>query len=171
MFYCNTDGRNAVVFYLLHALMPPTTKEVTRDSDKKSHVKRFTLKDSQNSFMTMHTTLIEWEEHIAHLSQRQSTIQPMISLIGESLLDPKEIFVYFEGVKFKFFNIIKAIDICFKIFFVFNFKFPLASQAVWQFIDSYFYKVSDKPDIHTNVKLLLSTLKNEKKNSIDANVV
>lgn len=146
----------------MHALLTPTTKEVYKGDDGRKHVKRFTLRDSQNSFMVQHSTKAEWDAYIAQskTAERHNPNYPLISLIGDSLLDTKEIFVYFQSNRFEFFNVVKAVDTCFKIFFLFNIKYPLPCQAVWQFIDSYFYNVVETAiDMHTNVKVLLNELK------------
>lgn len=112
--------------------------------------------------MVHHAKKTDWDAYIknAKTNQRHNPNHPLISLIGDSLLDTKEIFVYFQGMRFEFFDVVKAVDTCFKIFFVFNIKYPLPCQAVWQFIDSYFYNVVENiNDMHTNVKILLNELK------------
>lgn len=41
---------------------------------------------------------------------------------------------------------LKAIDICFKSFFVFNLKYPIQCEQIWYFIQKYFYEIITKFD-------------------------
>lgn len=109
----------------------------------------------------MHTTEPEWDAHIAHITGRQQFVQPLISVIDVNIFEPVNIFIYVEGIKYKVLSIIKAIDICFKIFFAFNIKYPLASEAFWQFINQYFYNVGNTTSRkHTSVNVFLNEIKN-----------
>jgi len=44
------------------------------------------------------------------------------------------------------FSAIKAFDICFKIFHVFNVDYPIESSDVWLFIQFFFFKITTKYD-------------------------
>lgn len=81
------------------------------------------------------------EEYINDRNKLKLPIQPFILIVGTPL-QPKEILVYFDSVKFKVFTIIRAIDLCFKIFHLFNLEYPIESGAVWLFIQKYLYTPS-----------------------------
>ncbi|KAK4881552.1 hypothetical protein RN001_004871 [Aquatica leii] len=134
------DGRNAGLLYLLPIILPPTTRSVVKVSD-----------------------VTAWDSYIAHQNEHRSSIQPCIGIIGEHILYPKEIYVYWDNIKFRFHNILRALDVCFMIFFVFNFSYPKESEAVWQLINKYFYNIkdSDAGGVHTSVSLLFHIIKNE----------
>lgn len=63
-------------------------------------------------------------------------------------MNPCEIMVYFDELKYKFFSVVKALDLCFKIYHVFYLGYPLESINAWLFIQRYFYNIKlqcDKP--------------------------
>lgn len=108
-------------------------------------------------------TVLEIESKIENILQKRQAIQPFI-IITKSVTHPEEILVYFDGIKFKFFSILQAIDTCFKIFHLFNLEYPAASSLVWQFIQKYFYKmnlISDKN--HPSITYLISQMKENNK--------
>ncbi|XP_029347666.1 uncharacterized protein LOC107882231 isoform X2 [Acyrthosiphon pisum] len=141
------SSKHCVIIYLMHALFLPTSKKSSIDSDGKKCLIKFSIKDSQNSFIMVSNTAIGMEEMLKLRKSNNNPIQPCLLIVG-TILNPTQILVYFDDVKYKFFSIIKALDICFKIFHVFNIEYPLESQNVWLFIQRYFYDVKlkfDKP--------------------------
>lgn len=72
-------------------------------------------------------------------------IQPCILIVG-TVSKPLEILVYFDGIKYTFFSPIKALDICFKIFHVFNIEYPIQSFYVWIFVQKTFYNIVNNYD-------------------------
>lgn len=155
-----SDIKYTAIFTVLHALLVPTTKKVTLDQNGKKSLIKYTIRDSQRSFLCFVKSHEELEEHLQDLQNRKENIQPFTALIGENLLHPCEIILYFDGIKFKFFHIIKAIDICFKIFQLFDFEYPLASSAVWIFLEKYFYKIDTKSKklVFPAINMLLKNL-------------
>jgi len=88
--------------------------------------------------------------------------QAFIIVIGTPL-KPNQILVYFDSIKYKVFNITRAIDICFKLFNLFNLQYPLQSCAVWMFIQKFYYSISTKYDTpHQLVAQVLHSLKKQK---------
>lgn len=81
----------------------------------------------------MAPSAVELELVIDKLKNQSTSIQPCILIVG-SLLYPKQVMVYFDDVKYKIITILKAIDVCFKIFHVFNLEYPLESYNVWLFL-------------------------------------
>lgn len=75
----------------------------------------------------------------------QYPIQPFILICGTPY-KPKEIIVFFDFIKYKLFSIVSAIDVCFKIFHIFNLEYPVQSSIVWLFIQKYFYMLNTKYD-------------------------
>jgi len=56
------------------------------------------------------------------------------------------ILLYFDSIKYKMFSALKAYDMCFKIFHVFNVGYPLESNDVRLFIQTFFYNIKIKYD-------------------------
>lgn len=95
--------------------------------------------------MMIAKTAVEVEEMIKRKYNVGDTIQPCIIIIG-TVSEPLEILVFFDGIKYKVFLSIKALDICFKIFHVFNIEYPFESINVWLFIQKLFYNIVNKYD-------------------------
>jgi len=138
-------GKNTVFFYLLHSIFVPTSKKVTRDGNGKKNQIKYSIRDSQETFFVFKNTIGEIEERILYLGNEKMPIQPFILLVGTPL-NHREIIVYFDSIRYKMFNILSAIDICFKIFHLFNLEYLSASSIVWTFIQKYFYCFNTKYD-------------------------
>lgn len=123
----------------------PTAKKVTKDENGKNNLVKYSIKDSQNTFIVFCNTASQVEEFINNRTHLKSPIQPFIIIVG-SPLHPKEILVYFDSIKYKVFTIIRAIDVCFKIIHLFNLEYPLESCAVWLFIQKFLYNIKTKYD-------------------------
>lgn len=142
-----SDSKNSIVLYLLHALFSPPTKKTYINSDGNKCMIKFSIKDSQNSYVIVANTALELEEKLKARKSSNNPIQPCLLIVG-TIINPSEIMVYFDELKYKFFSIVKAIDLCFKIYHVFNLEYPLESINVWLFIQRYFYNIKlqcDKP--------------------------
>lgn len=59
----------------------------------------------------------------------------------------KKFAVKYESILYFFDNLLDAIDNCFKLYFVFNLKYPTQCIKVWTFIQKYFYDMSVESDI------------------------
>jgi len=130
--------------YLLHSIFIPTSRKVTLDDNGKKSYTKYSIKDSQHTFIKICDTSAEMEALIVKLGQK-GAIPPCILVIG-SLNDPKQILVYFDNIKYVVFSSTKAFDICFKIYHVFNIEYPMESIDVWQFIQTFFYNIHTKYD-------------------------
>lgn len=131
--------------WALHGYFVPTNKTIKKDETLgKKVTTKFTIKDSQDSFLYVAKCAQELEDHLEFLKNQKQAIQPFILTVGEDVLSIKEIVVYFDGIRFTFCHFLRAVDICYKIFFLFNLDFPKKSQMFWTFIQTYFYK--SKPE-------------------------
>lgn len=133
--------------YVLHALFVPTTKKTSIDSNGRKCFHKFSIKGSQNSFMIVANTAIELEEILKTRKTAKNPIQPCL-LIAGTLSKPLQIMIYFDESKYVFFSIIKALDMCFKIYHLFNIEYPLEFVSVLLFIQRFFYNIKlplDKP--------------------------
>ncbi|KAF0713362.1 C2H2-type domain-containing protein, partial [Aphis craccivora] len=120
---------NTVLFYLLHAIFVPTSKEVTMDHNGKINQVKHSIKDSQNTFMVFKNSVCEIEEYITLRRNEKNPIQPFILIVG-SPMQPREIIVFFDCIKYKVFSILNAIDVCFKLIHLFNLEYPTESSIV-----------------------------------------
>lgn len=122
--------------------------------NNKRHRIKHLSSDSHRSYIIEGKTIGDCEEEL--MTHSKKPIQPVIIIVG-TILEPKDIVVYFDGVKYYINTYIEAIDISFKIFNIFNLQYPIASNLVGSFIQKYFYKIITKYDVH--VTCLVSSLK------------
>jgi hypothetical protein len=157
------DCKNAVIFFLLHSVFISTAKKTTRGESGKISLKKFSIRESQNSFVLTGKTSAELEEI---LSKNTTQIQPCLLVVGE-INSPKQIMVYFDSIKYVISTMIKAIEICFSIFHVFNIEYLIESGNCWFFIQQYYFKFKtsyDKPCIQWNQTILqLKAIEKNKK--------
>jgi hypothetical protein len=60
------------------------------------------------------------------------------------------IYINFDGEKNEIQSLRKAVDLCFKLYFVFNTEYPEECHHIWTFIQRFFTKSSqDKTDSMT----------------------
>jgi len=122
----------------LHTIFVPTTRKITRDDNGRKNLIKYSIKDSQDSFMIFKASIAEIEEYIMKRRSENTPIQPIILICGTPN-KPEEIIVLFDCLQFELFSISSAIDIYFKMFHTFNLDYPLQSSIVWLFVQKYFY--------------------------------
>jgi len=79
--YLFLDGETLTLLYLLHSLFLPTTKKVTLDDQGKKSTIKYSIKDSQNSFIITAHTAVEAKIILEKLKQQKNNIQPFIFFI------------------------------------------------------------------------------------------
>lgn len=133
-----------------------------KQDNGQSRLVRFTIRDSQNSFIWLRPTVAAMEEEIRFKTSNSENIQPFIMIVGESLKVINEVFVYFDGIKFPFKSVIRSVDCCFKIFHLFNLEYPKPCTTFWNFIETFFFEMKSKENF-TKVNVLCNALKKNKK--------
>lgn len=144
--------------YFLHGMFAPTSKKVTKDDNGKKNLIKFSIKDSQESFMMFGESVEIMESYLENLKKQCKPIQPFILVVG-TIFNIKEILIYFDSVKYNVHSIIRAIEVCYKIFQLFNLQYPPESLVVWLFIQKYFFNYSSIYDIpHPKLSQILTEL-------------
>ena len=156
--YFFTDGRYATIFILMHSILKTNPMKEIINSNGKTEKLKCSIKECQNTFIFCCVTVEQLEAHFDKLSRGMTQIQPFIALIGKSCTHPETIMVYLNGINYKFSSFLKAIDICFKAFQIFNMKYPTAGQIVWEFIQLHFFKEISIDIIHPSIKSLQKDL-------------
>jgi len=123
------DVKNGVLIYLLHALFAPTSKKVTRDEQGKKNLIKYSIKDSQDSFIVFGESVDIMQQHLEQLKRRGDPIQPFILIVG-TIFSHKEILVYFDSIMYKVHSILRSVEVCYKIFHLFNLEYPCQSSIV-----------------------------------------
>lgn len=119
---------------------------------------KFTIKDSQESVLFLGKNQQEIEERLHHLKKTNTSIQPSVYCIGEDIFSVEDICVIFDDIRFKFTNILRALDICFKIIYLFDLEFPAESLTFFSFIEIYFFKLKSTNNVNTKVHILCEYL-------------
>lgn len=154
-----TDGRSAALIWALHGYFVPTTKIIKKDVTGKKATAKFTIKDAQESVIFVGASLQEIEDRIHHLQRAKSSIQPSVYCVGDSIFSFNDIFIKFDNYRFTFKNILRALDICFKIIYLFDLEFPLESVMFFNFVETYFYKFQPTKK-YPKVQILIEYLSN-----------
>lgn len=131
------------------------------DVNGKKSTTKFTIKDSQEAFVFVGQTHQQLSDQIEFLEKKMERIQPFILATGDCNFNKFENFyVYLDGTKLVFNNFLRAVDICFKIFHIFNLEYPQACSQIWNFIESYFYKMNfnDKKQKSTKLRVILDEI-------------
>jgi len=76
----------------------------------------------------------------------KQTVQPFIIIVGPTVREIESYYVVVDEVLYKLDNILKAIDICFKIFMVLDAQYPIECEQVWLFFQLYIYKQPTEND-------------------------
>lgn len=127
-----TDSKNTVIFALLNSLIISTSKsyEINKVINSKRIIKT-SIADARNSFIIVCANTSDLYTQIQNkvdsYYEKKQTLKPLICIKGDEYIDSKEFFVYYFNTYYKFPNIVKAVDLCFKIFHVFNLKYPTES--------------------------------------------
>jgi len=74
------------------------------------------------------------------------TIQPYIIVVGPTLTEINGFYVCIDKVLYQVSTALKAVDLCFKIFHVFNVNYPSESEHIWYIVQLCLYKFSTKYD-------------------------
>lgn len=119
---------------------------------------RYTIRDSQESFVFIGKSLQEVEDHLLHIKDVKASIQPFIICVGEDILNIKDISVYFDDIRYNFKSFVRAVDICFKIIYLFNLDFPPECSIFYSFIESFFYNFKSK-NLTSKIHILSEHLK------------
>lgn len=130
---------------LLNAIITPSSRY---REDKKS--RKVTIQEAMDSFILHIRSSANLQEGIVNLRQRFSreniTLQPIIVVVGNTVSSVDEFFVYLDGIKFKFSSFLVALDVCFKVFQIFDLQYPIYCRGVWLFIQKFFFEIETKYD-------------------------
>ncbi len=150
------DLKNIYLIQSIHGVLPPTSRIVSKKTDGASSVKRFTIVDSQESFILMADSVTEVEAKIERKIEAKEPIQPFLIVVLKNNA-PEQFLVYFDSIYYTFLSFLAALDCCFKIYHVFNLKYAAASKNVWLFVELFFYKMCNK-DCTGNIKVVVGEI-------------
>lgn len=158
--YSYIESKIFDTLWYCHNLFPPQLK-INTDENGAKYRKKFTILDSQESFAIVAGTVEELDAKIKLLKIQCRNIQPKLLVIGD-IFKIKEIYVYFDNLKYPFVSVLKAFDLLFKIIFVFNLQYPSESEIFYHFIQDLFYDIGSnkKCTKSSSIKHEIMKLKN-----------
>lgn len=74
------------------------------------------------------------------------TWQPQVLVLGDSILNPHQVFTLVNQTVYELKSIHEAVEICFKCFFVFNMQYPKTAQLAWYFVQKYIFGIDSFHD-------------------------
>lgn len=77
------------------------------------------------------------------------TLQPFIIALGPSTGNITDLFISANNTLYKVPSALKAIDLCFKIFHVFDIEYPIESAHIWLLIQRFLYGYASASDTVT----------------------
>ena len=94
--------------------------------------------------------------------QQGVTWQPQILLLGNDIFNVEQSLVLLTDTVFETESVLKAVYVCYKLFFAFNLKYPAQSADPWLFLQQGLYNMftnSDKlsPRLHELISLIGSS--------------
>lgn len=95
--------------------------------------------------MIIAPTAVEIEEMLRRKTNAGEAIQLCLLIVG-TICEPRKYWFFFYGIKYKMFSPIRALDICFKIYHIFNIEYPIQSVNVWLFVQKLYYNIENKYD-------------------------
>lgn len=69
----------------------------------------------------------------------KTTVQPYIIAVGSQFTAIETFYIIIDDVMYNIENVLKAVDVLYKIFQVLNVKYPPSCEQVWLFIHKYVY--------------------------------
>ncbi|XP_036148758.1 uncharacterized protein LOC105835274 isoform X2 [Monomorium pharaonis] len=140
------ESKRVILLSLLPVVCPPQAR-VKFDKNK---LWKPSIAESISGFIlhikTPGDIEIEIQQKRNKALELKQTVQPFIIIVGLSLRQIDSYYVVVDDVLYKLDNILKAIDICFKIFMVLDAQYPTECEQVWLFFQLYIYKQRTKND-------------------------
>lgn len=145
-----------MIIKVLHALLKPGFISTASGKRRKP-----SIKDSQSSMVLELENISDLDREIEKLHAAakavNETVQPFL-IIDKELT---HFLVYYDGTYYKGTSVLNIIDLTFKIFYVFNTKFPASCAKVWTFLQIFFYDIHDEGpyavELNSFVKRLRAT--------------
>ncbi|KAI0221940.1 hypothetical protein LSAT2_026801, partial [Lamellibrachia satsuma] len=140
----------ATVLVLLPSLLPPRPVATLKSRKKKW---KPSIAEGRKAFIDLQKRGTDLAAYLRkrreECQKRGVTRQPQILALGDTILVAKEFFLLYEEVIYEVDSLVKAVDICFKIFFVLNAQYPAEAADVWTFIQKGLFNITTPYDVVT----------------------
>ena len=83
---------------------------------------------------------ISLEQYLKEIDKKSHS-QPFILALGGSPMSPQQVFVVFERKALQQPSLIKALDVCFKLYFVCDLQYQDKCYGAWEFLEAVVYSM------------------------------
>ncbi|KAK0160231.1 hypothetical protein PV328_007659 [Microctonus aethiopoides] len=146
----SNDSRVIAQLLLLPYLVAPRGKLSCANKSKKKKNNTISVRESLVVFIHDLKDIMKKQEALKNASDKQP-IQPYIIAVGKDIETITKILVCVNEVQFQTSSALEAIDICFKLFFVLDAKYPDSSKHIWLLIQMGLYKLKTKGDSEPSI--------------------
>ncbi|XP_067629384.1 uncharacterized protein [Eurosta solidaginis] len=163
----DSDSTDCIITLLMHSILKPPLISTGNTPNSKRFKWKPSICDAQN-VTVLHCEYINdyqrrYDELKGKAMEKCTTLQPLILVIGEELKSLESYYIVSDGVLYKVPTFVRALDILFKLFHVFNLKYPIEAKFLYDFMEKYFFKFDCS--VNSNLLLLINYLENAKKMS------
>ncbi|XP_067613875.1 uncharacterized protein [Eurosta solidaginis] len=163
----DSDSTDCIITLLMHSILKPPLISTGNTPNSKRFKWKPSICDAQN-VTVLHCEYINdyqrrYDELKSKAMEKCTTLQPLILVIGEELKSLESYYIVFDGVLYKVPTFVRALDLLFKLFHVFNLKYPIEAKFLYDFMEKYFFKFDCS--VNSNLLLLINYLENAKKMS------
>ncbi|XP_067617320.1 uncharacterized protein [Eurosta solidaginis] len=161
----DSDSTDCIITLLMHSILKPPLISTGNTPNSKRFKWKPSICDAQN-VTVLHCEYINdyqrrYDELKSKAMEKCTTLQPLILVIGEELKSLESYYIVFDGVLYKVPTFVRALAILFKLFHVFNLKYPIEAKFLYDFMEKYFFKFDCS--VNSNLLLLINYLENAKK--------
>lgn len=129
------DSRDCVTIVLLTYLLPTISVPLKQENKKRW---KPSFAESKDAFVVHATSLAEVETEVGRYRKRCKQngwhVQPLLIVVGPELTEITDYLVYFGGSYYRFSTFLKSLEVCFKLFKVYQLPFPAESSGPWTLI-------------------------------------
>lgn len=144
------DSRDCITILLLVYLLPTVSVTVNQENKKRW---KPSYAESKDAFVIQVTSLAGIETGIESYRKRCEQfgwpVQPLMIIVGPKITETSDYLVYFGGSYYRFKTFLKSLEVCYKLFKVYQLPFPVEASGPWTLIGhSLFNFKAAERDIH-----------------------
>jgi hypothetical protein len=149
----------------LNALITPNDRFTVQVAGVSKQYKH-TISQAQQSFIQLISKTGDLNVKLSEIQEQYTAynwkLQPMIFVVGKDLLNIESSYAVYDGIFYKCEKFIDALDMCYKMYRLFNLDYQKASTLMWLFIQNYFYDMKEVNDRKSSkINILIQNLKEE----------
>ncbi|KAF4531566.1 hypothetical protein B566_EDAN013570 [Ephemera danica] len=135
--------KNLCAFFILPFICPVSRTLVANNISW-----RPSASEVQRSFILLDASQVTEanDDRRKFCQEKGLSLQPYIVLVGPNLCSITARFVIIENIFYKVETILKAVDVCFKSFFVFNATYQVECEHIWLFVQRKVFEITTKYD-------------------------